>query len=281
MQLRLLEEIGRQASGNPALDELVFHGGTSLSLIHGSPRWSEDLDFMGSPEAVATMMERRAHLETALQLRASVEMPGAKVTVSAKRRHMTPEPGDVDKFMVRWEHPEHIGVVKVKVEFYVTPAENIAAYEAEAQAPHVPGLRSRYAVRAATLTSIWADKIIAIAQRPMFKQRDVHDLGYLSNALKDDADRDAALKATMGIYRRKPTEILEGLERDLVRAGVARPEDFQEEMARWFTEAEMLEMKEAGVLKELFEGFESEFLEGCERVVAMAMPAADMEMGAC
>ncbi len=32
------------------LDQLTFQGDTSLRLCHGSPRFSEDLDFMAAPK---------------------------------------------------------------------------------------------------------------------------------------------------------------------------------------------------------------------------------------
>ena len=113
MQLRLLEEIGRHAGRDEVFDDLVFHGGSSLSLLHGSPRWSEDLDFMAAPRAVSSIMGCRGQIEAALQFRASLEMPGSTITVAAKRRNDEPQLGDVDKFMVRWEHPAHLGAVKV------------------------------------------------------------------------------------------------------------------------------------------------------------------------
>lgn len=275
MQLRLLEEIGRHAERVEIFDDLVFHGGTSLSLLHGSPRWSEDLDFMAAPKAVSAVMGCRRQIEAALQLRASFEMPGAAITVTAKRRNDEPQLGDVDKFMVRWEHPAHVGAVKVKVEFYVTPAERIATYGAAAQHPSIDGDPSRYGIKAATPLSIWADKIIAIAQRPMLKQRDIHDLGFLHEMMEPGGDRYVALRATMGIYNRSSEEIRDGLERDLVRNGVESSTEFREEMARWFTEAEMRALRDEGRLDTLYKGFLEEFALGRDMVHALSNPAPD------
>lgn len=262
LQLRLLEEIGRQAAKLEFFDELVFHGGTSLSLLHGSPRWSEDLDFMGTPQAIAALMGRRRQIEAALQLRASLEMPGAVVAVTEKRRNSMPEVGDVDKLMVRWEHPGVLGVVKVKAEFYATPAARLKAYEAVEQRPLKATSSLMQGIRAATPLAIWADKIIAMAQRPMLKNRDIHDLGYLHDLLDAAQDRRAPLQATMGIYGRSADEIRDGLEREFILAGIKSPAAFLDEMARWFTEAEMRDIQNSGSMERLYEGFKEEFAIG-------------------
>ena len=44
MQLLLLDAL--MASGNWSRDEIRFQGGTCLSLVYGSSRFSEDLDFV-------------------------------------------------------------------------------------------------------------------------------------------------------------------------------------------------------------------------------------------
>jgi len=43
-------DILRSLDANRLLDGLVFQGGTCLRLIHGAPRFSEDLDFVGGRE---------------------------------------------------------------------------------------------------------------------------------------------------------------------------------------------------------------------------------------
>ncbi|MBW3243387.1 nucleotidyl transferase AbiEii/AbiGii toxin family protein [Epibacterium sp. DP7N7-1] len=271
LQLRLLEEIGRHVARAEVCKDLVFHGGTSLSLLHGSPRWSEDLDFMAAPRAAKAIMDFRLQIEAALQLRASLEMPGAAISVTAKRKSDEPQIGDVEKLMVRWEHPAYVGAVKVKVELYITPPERLYEYDQAAQYPVINDEVSKFPIMAATPLSIWADKIIAIAQRPMLKRRDIHDLGFLHGILTSDVERHAALNATMGIYDRNSEDIRNGLERDIVRNGIEDQTEFREEMARWFTEREMLFLKGDGHLDRLYQGFLKEFALGREMVHAMSV----------
>lgn len=279
LQLRALEEIGHYMKTDELGANLVFHGGTSLSIIHGSPRWSEDLDFMGAPETVRKLMARSANIEAALQLRSSLIMPGSSVSLTSKMTNPQPKMGDVDRLRIRWEHPGYLGAVKVKVEFYICPPERIAAYSAEVRRPEMGGTVSRSELLAATPRSIWADKIVAMAQRPALKHRDIHDLGFLHPLVSPDDDREDALSATMGIYGRTAQEIHQGLARDLVTEGRVDFEGYRENMARWFSEAEMAELEKTGRLRQLFSDFEAEFAIGQGMVSEMALEAAPEDAG--
>lgn len=54
MQVAALEAMMVTRDWQPG--ELIFHGGTSLHLVHGSPRYSEDLDFMVGTKVAAEEM---------------------------------------------------------------------------------------------------------------------------------------------------------------------------------------------------------------------------------
>jgi predicted nucleotidyltransferase component of viral defense system len=283
LQLRLLEEIGHFVARDETSEQIIFHGGTSLAIVHGSPRWSEDLDFMGSPDAVRKIMSRHRHIEAALQLRMSLEFPGSTVDIKLRQSQNTHQYGNVDRFQIRWEHPDYIGVVKVKAEFYICPPEHVADYKASACHPHSGGVISRSSILAADPASIWADKIVAIAQRPALKHRDIHDLGFL-NANYPIGSRDerrAALKTTMGIYGRTAVEIDAGLNRDMIVAGERDLEGFRENMARWFTGPVMLDMEKTGELGMLFDGFLEEIDMGRDLIAEMAGPKCSFEETSC
>jgi hypothetical protein len=283
LQVMTLEEIARAA--RPGAGELAFHGGTAIALTRGSPRWSEDLDFMASPELVSRLAGKRLVVERGLQLRISVMTPGAKVEVQ-DRTGMEGRPavaGDVDRWLIRWEDPSRHGVVKIKAEFYVCPEARIARYDTEPVAPMAPEARSALALPSATPLAFWADKIVAIANRPAVKYRDVHDLGFLAPLLArlnpSEADRAEALAASMGAYDRTPAQILEGLDRELVTEGLADDAAWREDMRRWFAEAAYGEIAASGALEGLRRGFLEEFATGRRLVTAMAAPdsAADAE----
>ena len=279
LQLNMLEEIGRVASRAGLGEEIIFHGGTSLNANHGSLRWSEDLDFMASPKFAEQLFGSRRRIEAALKFRASLAMPGSVVDLIDK----TPESGrdlrGVDRMLLRWEHPAHVGAVKVKVELYLCDPDVISAYMSEPMSPRIEGLQSRAQINSATLVSIWADKIVAMAQRPALKHRDMHDLGYILPRLDPAADRDAALGASMAVYDRSAKEIRMGLMRDIVLEGIEDKESFADNMANWFSESEMSEIREAGALDRLYDAFRVSFAQGVDLVDKMAGHAPDASGG--
>lgn len=270
LQLNMLEEIGRVAKSTGIGDQVIFHGGTSLNANHGSPRWSEDLDFMASPEFSESLFSARARIEAALKFRASLAMPGSSVDLIDKTPGSERALRSVDRMLLRWDHPAHVGAVKVKVELYLCEPEIIASYMSQPMQPKIDGVQTRSALNSAALVSIWADKIVAMAQRPALKHRDMHDLGYIQPRLEPGLDRDAALGASMAIYDRSAEEIRVGLMRDLVLEGIEDKESFAENMANWFSECEMAEIREAGALDRLYDAFRVSFDEGVDLVDRLA-----------
>lgn len=274
LQNFMLAEIARRAEASGIDEGLVFHGGTSLSIIHGTMRSSEDLDFMASPDAVRGIFGHADNIEASMRMRASMEWPGAQLDLNVKNSGRDLELGEVARMMLRWEHPGYYGAIRVKVEFYLCPQERLDRYESRKQP--IEGDPSRGMIRAAVPVSIWGDKIVAMAQRPALKHRDIHDLGVLSRMLPSDADLRSALRASMGIYGRGPEDIRDGLRRDLVMAGDSDFAGFSEDMSRWFGEAHVLRMRQRGDLERLFEAYLGQAAIGRELIDELAAgPAAD------
>lgn len=174
-------------------DEIVFHGGTSLSLSWRSPRMSEDLDFLlkeGLDEKLDSTMERaRKRVEE----RFKAESAGFCVESKSKKRNVgnddsEREQGDVEqsprlrRFTFSVGRPDVVGKVKVKLEFWSVPGEYIEAYEKTYRVP-VPknGLVGVFSavVPAATLNSSMGDKMTALATRGFVKWRDIFDIWWL------------------------------------------------------------------------------------------------------
>lgn len=272
LQVKTLEEISRVAK--PTRRDMVFHGGTGVSLVHGSPRWSEDLDFMATTQAVQRLSAGSASFGARLQLAFSARTPGAEVSVQEKN-----DPGEIlnegslARWMVRWSHPEVRGVVKIKVEFYLCQEERLAAYPSHVNFPTAPEHRSREPLPCADLVAVWSDKIVAMASRPVVKYRDLHDLGYIAPLLAEagisQADRISALKASMGIYGRSAQEIAEGLARPIVRDGIADEVAWFEDMRRWFAGEAYEDLASRSALSRLLEDFHGEFSTGLQIVDAL------------
>lgn len=248
---------------------LVFHGGTNIALTHGSPRWSEDLDFMATPSFLSGIAGEGAAIERHLADSMEAAFPGGRFGLTDKTGIYRGSfgLGSVSRWIARWEHPALIGVVKIKLEFFATSASALERYETISP----PG---GDAVARAAPRAIWADKIVALASRPALKFRDIHDLGLLGDMPEirdaDDDEMESALAATMGIYGKTPQDILAGLRRDVVRDGLCESAGFFDDMTRWFPSRDLGFYRSSGVLEARYEGFVAAFERGENLISQMA-----------
>ncbi|MFG6080363.1 nucleotidyl transferase AbiEii/AbiGii toxin family protein [Paracoccus litorisediminis] len=255
LQLDALDLVRQANSGS---EGMVFHGGTSIAFSQGSPRWSEDLDFMATPDAVTRIFSRAGSIGTMLQLKSSVADPGATVELTRKKGG-DGVMGEVAKLNIRWEHPQVIGAVKIKVEFYTCPQTALENYTARAIAPRWLGNGPAGKVATAIPESVWADKIVALALRPALKYRDIHDLGYISPKLIRDFDRTSFLQASMGIYGKSAEDIASGLERPEVVDHIAEKDAYMADMERWFSPDLFAYLKDYGRLDDQHAMFMREY----------------------
>lgn len=155
--------------------DLVFQGGTSLHLAHGSPRFSEDLDFL-----VKSTLDLRA-IGASIQARLgrSPWIPkDAKLTVSKSKEGCSPHAFDVSVGSA-----SIIGSVRVKVELRQAPERALLPMSVEVRRVRLlsgPAAGAQAFVPSATLREIYVDKVFALAARPYLKPRDVFDLHWLS-----------------------------------------------------------------------------------------------------
>lgn len=155
--------------------ELVFQGGTSLHLAHGSPRFSEDLDFLVNSalklDSISDAMQAR--------LEGTAWLPGdTRLTVGKAKEGHNPH-----AFVVSVGGPDVIGAVRVKVEMWLTAAAALSGVKvvvAPVKLARGPAAGMQTFVPTADLPEIYADKVFALAARPYLKPRDVFDLHWLS-----------------------------------------------------------------------------------------------------
>lgn len=155
--------------------ELVFQGGTSLHLVHGSPRFSEDLDFVVSSALKLETLSRsvQSRLQGAAWLDGDME-------VSVGRVRETTNP---NSFLVTLGQEAVIGAVKVKVEFWRAAPELVASLKAVVAPVRLtrgPAAGMQTFVPSEDLSEIHADKVFALAARPYLKARDVFDLYWMA-----------------------------------------------------------------------------------------------------
>lgn len=155
--------------------DLVFQGGTSLHLAHGSPRFSEDLNFLVNSslrlDAIsAAVYTRLAHTHW---------LPAdTQVSVSKAKDGRNPH-----AFVVSIGGPGVIGTARVKVELWQTSETALSAIKvvvAPVRLASGPAAGMQAFVPTADLMEIHADKVFALAARPYLKPRDVFDLHWLA-----------------------------------------------------------------------------------------------------
>ncbi len=155
--------------------DLAFQGGTSLHLAHGSPRYSEDLDFLVRDtlklDTLGDAIQRRLAGTRWLP-------PGTQLTVSPAKDGHNPH-----AFVVAIGGPSVIGAVRVKVELWQTAADALSAVKstvATVRLSRGPAAGMQTFVPTADAREIYADKVFALAARPYLKPRDVFDMHWLT-----------------------------------------------------------------------------------------------------
>ncbi len=247
LQVALLDGISRARRWGKA--ELAFQGGTSLHLAYGSPRASEDLDFIVASDKGLNAIMRAALTHARSHVRQAIG-PDAEITLKA--RAADPATG-ADRnprvFTVSLRAAEFLESVKVRVEFWVAGAVAAAGYETElrtARLSQEAQMRrpirlsiSQAIIPTARLTEIFADKIHAIAGRNYLKYRDVFDLWWLKqqNASLEGKALRAALRNRRALYPKGPALDADWANRLRTRAGeMLRPANlaaFSKDLNRW------------------------------------------------
>lgn len=162
------------ASRRWAPGDLVFQGGTSLHLAHGSPRFSEDLDFLVNASL------KLDSLSDAVQARLADLAwlpPGTHLNVSKAKDAHNPH-----AFVITVSGVDVIGSVRVKIELWQTHGQALSAIKAVVAPVRLargPAAGMQTFVPTADLPEIYADKVFALGARPYLKPRDIFDLHWL------------------------------------------------------------------------------------------------------
>ena len=181
--------------------DLHFHGGTSLRLLHGGYRFSEDLDFASirhSKEALQKLMTA-----TTQEFKKQLVQQWGPLEVELKSIN---EEFPVVSWWLNVAYPEYRGKFKVKLEIGHFPVHHPKVFPLQ---PTDLALALNPLVSSQALEESYADKINALAQRPFLKGRDLFDLWYLREALRVKADT-ALVKQKFKDYRTEnPKQALE------------------------------------------------------------------------
>lgn len=172
-----------------AREPFAFKGGTCLRIAHGSPRYSEDLDF----DADARRATVLRHLRGAAARLADYGMPA----------ELVPAPGRALRTRLRFEGPLFDGTERSRgsVRIEVERPERTAPVE-EAFVPRTPYADvPQLVLRVLTPEHLFAEKARALLVRG--KPRDLYDVHFL--AARGVSCTRTLLDAKMALYGRRFT----------------------------------------------------------------------------
>lgn len=179
----------------------VFQGGTSIRLVYGGTRFSEDLDFVLRPGTTLADLNLPALLESLPSFmrrevpfaeRVSVKEQKAESTFARDRRRMELQaPG---------------GSLVINLEFAGVPSRS--------PRPHI--LRSDtvdIAIVVEDESEILVDKLVALALRPYVKGRDIWDTWFLTHDHHVAMPQKSAVVAKAADYGTTPVELTSSIGR--------------------------------------------------------------------
>lgn len=164
------------------LDQLTFQGGTSLRLCYGSPRFSEDLDFVGGRDFTRKQLDPiRECIEYYIGQRYGLE-----VTVK-EPKELKYEREYADLKIDKWQvsvvtAPEHSDIPQQRIKVEVA---NIEAYSRQPRAlqmnyDFLPDGYGDTLVLTETLDEVMADKLVSLVNTTGYvRNRDIWDLRWL------------------------------------------------------------------------------------------------------
>lgn len=166
-----------------AIEQIAFHGGTNLHLSWGSPRYSEDLDFLVNRDIGPRIQQIMPRIERRMQVLAKSLDPDLKVEISDRTR----DGRGLLNFRIVLSSPMIVGQVMAKAEFWQVDADYLNGYETKFVRPAATGdivSRITQPIPAATLHSAFADKVVALGNRTHLKWRDLFDLWWIDGQEK-------------------------------------------------------------------------------------------------
>ena len=185
LHYRILDAMMREGF----FSSLVFQGGTSLRLCHGSPRYSEDLDFAGGTSFDMDTLKGLGSCSSD-----SLSGMGDDVTVRVKE----PRP-DADGLTRRWRiairtagQRKDLPSQTIKLEVASIPAYEPQHRPALVNYPMFPALSGQIILDVESPTEILADKLLSYACASHLRRRDLWDMCWLAS--RGDVDSRRAME---------------------------------------------------------------------------------------
>jgi len=155
------------------MDDLVFQGGTSLRLVRGANRYSEDLDFSGGLDYSSEQHEKLGGI-IASHIHSKFGMD-----VSVKNKESGGNHVDINKWQISVQtRPERPDIAMQKIKIEIADVPNYSSELAPLKDNYSLGYQ--ILVNVETIDEIMADKLIAFPAAKNIRYRDIWDLTWLS-----------------------------------------------------------------------------------------------------
>lgn len=250
------------------LDQLTFQGGTSLRLCHSSPRFSEDLDFVGGKGFTRQQLEP---IKDCIEYYIG-QRYGLKVSVK-EPKELKDEREYADLKIEKWQiavitspRRKEIPQQRIKVE-----VANVDAYSREPRAlqlnySFLPEGYGDTLVLTETLDEVMADKLVSLVNTTGYvRNRDIWDLRWLQQQgaqLRMDWVTNKVRDYRIDGYPGKLAHMVERL------PGIIAGEVFQREMSRFIPQ----QVAERTLKKPKFNQFLATEISGLLQQVQRSLP---------
>lgn len=172
------------------LERLTFQGGTCLRLCFGSPRYSEDLDFVGGPDfRRSDIIGIKEVVENALLQRYDLEVTVVEPT---RETRQVLDAVTVDRWQIKVvtapNRPD-IPQQRISLEVAAVSAHTRETRALELNYRELPSSYGDILVRTETLEEICADKLKAFVTAPYVRYRDLWDLRWVARQPSFSSER--------------------------------------------------------------------------------------------
>jgi len=167
----------------PESQAICFQGGTSIHLLYGGYRYSEDLDFAG--ESITTPLLKQLITKS----RSTIEKGTIQFLGHGSCEWRLPSFSHERRIHTVWLifHPQgRQQKYRLKIEFAKYPVYESKVMPVQSD---LDALQRRPLVIGLSQNELLAEKITAVFGRPYLKGRDLFDLWYLSEVLSTDIDK--------------------------------------------------------------------------------------------
>lgn len=163
--------------------EIAFHGGTPLHSHWGSPRFSEDLDFLLLRKLAPSIREFMPKITSRMRRTLQSHDPGPLNLMILDR---TRNGSNLLNYRATLTSTAFIGNVNVNAEFWQVDKDYLRKYEMiflETLKCGNVAVPLSQAMPTATLEAAYADKLVAITNRNFLKLHDFFDLWWIGNRI--------------------------------------------------------------------------------------------------